>query len=72
MNKFIRPLFMQEFAILIPFFLLLTFFYTRNEAMLNEITIFSILRTIGRNWNGFHDQGWKLFVHKWITNLSPS
>ena len=37
---------MQEFAILIPFFLLLTFFYTRNEAMLNEITIFSILRTI--------------------------
>ena len=46
MNKFIRPLFMQEFAILIPFFLLLTFFYTRNEAMLNEITIFSILRTI--------------------------
>ena len=46
MNKFISPLFMQEFAILIPFFLLLTFFYTRNEAMLNEITIFSILRTI--------------------------
>ena len=46
MNKFIRPLFMQEFAILIPFFLLLIFFYTRNEAMLNEITIFSILRTI--------------------------
>ena len=46
MNKFIRPLFMQEFAILIPFFLLLSFFYTRNEAMLNEITIFSILRTI--------------------------
>ena len=46
MNKFIRPLFMQEFAILIPFFLLLTFFYTRNEAMLNEITVFSILRTI--------------------------
>ena len=46
MNKFIRPLFMQEFAILIPFFLLLTFFYTRNEAMLNEITLFSILRTI--------------------------
>ena len=46
MNKFIRPLLMQEFAILIPFFLFLTFFYTRNEAMLNEITIFSILRTI--------------------------
>ena len=46
MNKFIRPLLMQEFAILIPFFLLLIFFYTRNEAMLNEITIFSILRTI--------------------------
>jgi len=37
---------MQEFAILIPFFLLLLFFYTRNEAMLNKITIFSILRTI--------------------------
>jgi len=46
MNKIFRPLVMQEFAILIPFFLLLLFFYTRNEAMLNEITIFSILRTI--------------------------
>ena len=46
MNKIFRPLVMQEFAILIPFFLLLLFFYTRNEAMLNKITIFSILRTI--------------------------
>ncbi len=36
----------QEIAILIPFLLLLLFFYSRNEAMLNPITITSILRTM--------------------------
>jgi len=36
----------QEATIIIPFFLVLFFFYSRNEAMLNHITIVSILRTM--------------------------
>jgi hypothetical protein len=36
----------QEAAIIIPFFLLLAFFYWRNEAMLSGPTIVSILRTM--------------------------
>ncbi|MCB0123764.1 MAG: ABC transporter permease [Caldilineaceae bacterium] len=36
----------QEAAIIIPFFLLLAFFYSRNSAMLSTPTIVSILRTM--------------------------
>ena len=36
----------QEIAILVPFLLLILFFYSRNEAMLDPKTISSILRTI--------------------------
>jgi ribose transport system permease protein len=36
----------QEVTIIIPFFLVLFFFYSRNEAMLNTVTITSILRTM--------------------------
>lgn len=36
----------QEAAIIIPFFLLLAFFYSRNSAMLAPTTVVSILRTM--------------------------
>jgi len=36
----------QEAAIIIPFFVLLAFFYARNSAMLAQATVVSILRTV--------------------------
>lgn len=36
----------QEITIIIPFFLVLFYFYSRNSAMLNTVTIVSILRTM--------------------------
>jgi ribose transport system permease protein len=36
----------QEFSIIVLFFVMLLFFYSRNTAMLNSLTIFSILRTM--------------------------
>jgi len=36
----------QEAAIIIPFFVLLVFFYARNSAMLSQATVVSILRTM--------------------------
>ena len=46
-GRFLRGLLAkQETAIIIPFFLLLTFFFYRNSAMLAPATIVSILRTM--------------------------
>jgi ribose transport system permease protein len=46
-KQFLRDLFSkQEFSILIPFVILFLFFYSRNPAMANPITITSILRTM--------------------------
>ncbi len=45
--RFLRSLLArQEAAIIIPFFVLLAFFYSRNSAMLVPTTVVSILRTM--------------------------
>lgn len=36
----------QEVTIIIPFIVVVLFFYSRNSAMLNSVTIFSVLRTM--------------------------
>jgi len=44
---FLRSLFAkQEASIIVTFFILLAFFYSRNSAMLNKMTVVSILRTM--------------------------